>query len=504
MAASVRRLNTSQSESNLSVNSRLSDRRREKLMNLKRREDLKDALTDKFKGRFGHSVPGRGDDEVSVTSTAIKQEVEHFARSADVTEANLGRLERRLQHKAMRKAADDTVTSVSAYSGMSQRSRSVASLAGMNVVKGNGQSESFDWSKLDEYASYLHEQDALRQKVGVQALQRKLRSDLDTQVAEKKKRREESEHEELRYHHNSMIELERWKATEQAREQERHDKLMREKKDRDDQLSYERKLKAEELQKKKDEEAMLVEKIVDEMEAEQRRFERKKEQTKRTMRKVFEENLADQQKRDDERKTNMEREAEAMREYNRLMDEQEEQRAEEMQQRLQRQSELMKKLQENVEAVQKGAGDNDAQRASAQQEEMDRHFFEAENLKQMRLKQLKAENQAYLLKQMEEKDLRKEDEKYLQNIQARILHRDTQEYNEIEQQKQMDKRIRNLEHRRDIERQMEYKMRQSVPEMSEVEKQLNKPLLELVNRTLQTRDQLQDQRYPQYEEEEEI
>uniref|UniRef100_A0A7S1LME6 Trichohyalin-plectin-homology domain-containing protein n=1 Tax=Alexandrium catenella TaxID=2925 RepID=A0A7S1LME6_ALECA len=493
MAAVGRRLNTSQSEGSLTASSRLTDKRREKLMSLKKREELKDALTDKFKGRFGHSVPGRGDDECSVASSAIKREVDHFAKNADITEANLGRLERRLHNKATRRAQgnDETATNVSAYSGASQRSRSLASLTGMNVVKaGSNAPESFDWAKLDEYASYLHEQDALRQKLGVQALQRKLRMDLDQQVNEKHMRRQDDEGEEMRYHSNSMVELERWKASEQSREKEQHDKVMREKKDRDAQLNYERKLKAEESDRKTKEEASLVEKIVQEMESEQRRFERKKENTKKTMRKVFEENMDDQRKREEEKRVQMQREAEAMREYNRVMDEQEEQRAEELQNRLARQGELMKKLQENVEAVQRGAGDNDAQRASAQQEEMDRHFFEAENLKQRRLQQLKRQNQAYLLRQMEEKDMRKEDEKDLQNIQAQILGRDTQEYNEIEKQKIVDRRIRNLEHRRDIEQQMDHKMRQSVPEMSEAEIRMNKPLLELVNRTLETRDQI--------------
>merc|ERR1712187_278732 len=111
-----------------------------------------------------------------------------------------------------------------------------------------------------------------------------------------------------------------------------------------------------------------------------------------------------------------------MREHNRALDEPDEQRQQELADRLEMQNQLMKKLQENVAAVQKGAGDNDAQRALAQQEEMDRHFFEAEALKQQRLKELRVENQAYLLKQMEEKDMRKDDDKALTNIQAQILH----------------------------------------------------------------------------------
>merc|ERR1712060_979622 len=181
-------------------------------------------------------------------------------------------------------------------SGGSRRSQSVASLAGMSVLKANNSvPQSFDWSRLDEYASYLHEQDALRQKMGVSALQRKLCMDLDQQVAEKEKKKQDATEEDRRYHQNSLIELERWKETEQIREEERHQKLMREKKDRDDQLEFERSLKAAEEQKKKDEEANLVEKIITEMEAEQRKFEKKKEQTKKAMRKVFEENNKDQQ-----------------------------------------------------------------------------------------------------------------------------------------------------------------------------------------------------------------
>merc|ERR1711920_717484 len=278
------------------------------------------------------------------------------------------------------------------------------------------------------------------------------------------------------------------KANEQAREQERQAQNIKETKDRDEQLAFERKIKAEEMQRKKDEEASLVEKIVTEMEGEQRRFERKKEQTRKSMKKVFEENMEDQRKRQAEKREQMRKEAAAMKEYNRVLDEQEEQRAQELADRMGRQKALMEKLQENVAAVQKGAGDNDAQRANAQQEEMDRHFFEAESLKQQRLKQLRLENQAYLLKQMEEKDTRGDEEKELQNIQAQILKRDSDEYNEIEKQKMVDRHIRNLENRKEIEKQMEYKMRQSAVEMSEAEIQMNKPLLHLVNRTLQERD----------------
>merc|ERR1712232_1278751 len=113
-------------------------------------------------------------------------------------------------------------------------------------------------------------------KLGVQALQRKLKMDLDSQVKEKSYKKKELEDEERRYHQNSLVELERWKKNEQDRAEELKNKLMKEKSDRDEQLAFEKKLKSEELQKKKDEEEQLVEKIVNEMEAEQIKFEKKK------------------------------------------------------------------------------------------------------------------------------------------------------------------------------------------------------------------------------------
>eukprot|EP00913_Durusdinium_trenchii_P003198 g2958.t1 len=230
---------------------------------------------------------------------------------------------------------------------------------------------------------------------------------------------------------------------------EKQQRIVKEKIDRDAQLEYERKLKDEELQKKKDEEASLVEKIVNEMELEQRRYEKKKDgnfQSTLGPHEPYEQEQAigthsaaepgfstqnvhqDQRRRDIAKKEATEKEAETMKEYNRLLDEQEEQRAHELAARMERQSELMKKLQENVDTVKKGAGDNDAQRAALQAEEQDRHYFEAESVKQNRLQQMRLENQAYLLKQMEEKDSRKNEEKYLQQIQAAILERDAEDW----------------------------------------------------------------------------
>lgn len=485
-------LSGAQSEANLSINPKLSDARKAKLIDIKKREDLKDALTEKFKNRFGHGSTSKEADEVSVASAAIRNEVDQFSKTACMSQGNLNRLERRLQQRALGKVSDDrsAVSAVSAYTaltGLSQRSRSAASLVGKSVVSGVS-ATCLDWSKLDEYASYLHEQDAVRQKVGVQALQRKLKMDLDQQVNEKLRKREAVLEEDRRYHQNSLLELERWKEQEQDRAEEHKAKILKQKQDRDEQLNYERMLKEEEAQRKTRDESQLVERIVTEMEAEQKRFEKKKEDTKKTMRKVFEENAEDQRRRDQAKQEAMQKEAAAMKEFNRILDEQEEQRAQELATRMERQSQLMKKLQANVEGSKKQAGDSDAKRAAAQQEESDRHFYEAEAVKQARLRQMRLENQAYLIKQMEEKDGRKYEDDYLQSVQAQILARDSQEYTEMEKKKTLDRQSRNIAHRKEIERQIEVKQSQPVQVMSEAEVKFNKPLLQLVHQTLKARD----------------
>jgi len=212
-------------------------------------------------------------------------------------------------------------------------------------------------------------------------------------------------------------------------------------------------------------------------------------ETKKAMRKVFEENMEDMKKREVQVKDQQEREANAMKEYNRILDEQEEQRAEELASRMERQKQLMEKLQANVAQQAKDSGDNDAKRAAAQQEEVDRHYAEAERVKQGRLKQLRLETQAYLFKQMAEKDNKKNEEKELQNIQAMILERDTEEYNEIEREKIINKRVQLFDHRKEVEGQIQSRSMQRVPEMSEAEIKINRNLLNVVNRTLAVRDE---------------
>merc|ERR1719231_1874407 len=111
----------------------------------------------------------------------------------------------------------------------------------METVPEDARFDNFEWSKLDEYASYLHEQDAVRQRLGLVDMQKKLRADLDKQVADQRRKKQRQREEEQRYFHNQMVEIEQWKEMEKEREVEVREEAHKEKADRDEQLAFDQK-----------------------------------------------------------------------------------------------------------------------------------------------------------------------------------------------------------------------------------------------------------------------
>merc|ERR1719316_178975 len=179
-----------------------------------------------------------------------------------------------------------------------------------------------------------------------------------------------------------------------------------------------------------------------------------------------------------------------MKEYNRILDQQEEMRAQELQARMDKQKALMEKMKENVQKQQKKKGDEDARRAAKQKEEADARAIEMERNKEEKLKQMRHETQNFLFKQMAEKDEKKEQALELKRLQASILEADTQEYMQMEKQESHDRRAKNIEHRFLLEEQIADRAREVDRKyaMSGAEINMNRQLLELVDKTLQERD----------------
>jgi hypothetical protein len=489
------------------ITTRLSASRKERLLNIKKREELKDVLLHKFKEKYGDAGSDAG----------IGDEVNRFVMNADVTENNLARLERRIQKRKKPADAMSCASSVSAYSsrsrasnasGRSNRSGRLAASRSMPNVGAKmapipegdaidrqmgttsaANFRNFDWSKLDDYASYLHEQDSLRQQAATKEMQHRLRMDLDKQVADQRRKKLMQREEEKRYFSNQMVEIEQWKVMEVEREKEVKAKNIKEKIDRDEQLAFEKRRRDAELVKTEAEEKALVEKIQREMAQEKARAATKKIQQKEAMMRIMVENVEENKIKEAGREKQAALEIEGMREYNKILDQQEADRAEKLEQRIARQKMLMDKMKETVQKQQSGANAEDARRALKQKEEADARAIEMERNKEAKLRQMRLETQDFLFAQMDEKEGRKEQAYELKRLQAHILDADTKEYGEMEKARAVERKRQNLEHRIELDAQMAYKRAQKSFTMSDNEVHMNRQLLEVVNKTLDERDE---------------
>merc|ERR1719281_1696739 len=128
-----------------------------------------------------------------------------------------------------------------------------------------------------------------------------------------------------------------------------------------------------------------------------------------------------------------------MKEYNRILDQQEATRAPELEARLERQKQLMERMKENVMKQQGNKAAEDARRALKQKEEADARAIEMERNKEAKLRQMRLETQDFLFAQMEEKEARKHQAMQLKSLQARILDEDTKEYMDMEKTRAVDR-----------------------------------------------------------------
>merc|ERR1719181_1315775 len=204
------------------------------------------------------------------------------------------------------------------------------------------------------------------------------------------------------------------------------------------------------------------------------------------------ENIEERKVKDKAKEEQAALEIEGMREYNRILDQQEATRASELETRIARQKILMDKMKETVQKQQGDKNLEDARRALKQKEEADARAIEMERNKEAKLRQMRLETQDFLFAQMEEKEGRKGQAYELKRLQAHILDADTKEYTEMEKARAIERRRQNVEHRIELDEQIARKRAQKTFTMSEAEVDMNRQLLEVVEKTLDERDEYAD------------
>lgn len=479
--------------------------RYQKLLALKRREDMKDALNAAYKAQYSKLVP----------SQKIENEVQNFIRCAGLTENNLNRLTRRMEKHVEKKDDDNmsTVTGVSAYSarstmtGVSKYSETskpaqdtqTADTAptgavtpgkrvpapkdelptdtvksGLGVVgaklapitEDNADAEAIDkgalsgiaWADLDKYAALLHERDAYQRKEQLVRLQNELKKDLDQQVSDNRIKKQKELDDDKQYWESQIGEIEKWKENEKNRVLEQKAKAEKEKEDRDRQLAYSNSIKQAEAEKLMNEDRALLDKIAQDLDSERRLYDTRKKQHKEAMAKLWQANAgvagdANAAKKEAKAKE-QEEDTKQMYAYMKMLEDKEKKTASDIKKRLDAHAEFLDNIKCSGLQDEKDREMSETVKMQTEQKAATRKAMEVERKKREDLKAMRLENQTYLFGQMKEKqDLKKKDQEE-KLLAAQYLASDAALFHEEESKKVADKRLRNVEHRLGLEKQI--------------------------------------------------
>eukprot|EP00921_Rhytidocystis_pertsovi_P008113 GHVQ01013366.1.p1 GENE.GHVQ01013366.1~~GHVQ01013366.1.p1 ORF type:complete len:254 (-),score=54.67 GHVQ01013366.1:586-1347(-) len=152
----------------------------------------------------------------------------------------------------------------------------------------------------------------------------------------------------------------------------------------------------------------------------------------------------------------------------------------EMNSRLMRQKQLMDRMADTVVKITDQKDEIAATRAQRQQEVASAKQLERESKKAQELKKMREETRDFLFKQMAEKSERKIAESESKRRQAEALKADTEAFLESEKNTSRSRRLRNIQHKEELNKQIEEHSCKKEPAMSPSEICMNSDLLKKV------------------------
>lgn len=478
--------------------------RREKLQTIKEREDLKDALVAKFRERVSRSTPRVGTASSSGNTERIRREVDNLVSTAPVTEANLVRLDRRIQRQVRGRPDGDaaSVGTVSSYSKGSRRPSAPQSARGPSTANsqrlqdsgplsaramgdaGYAQSPSncakpLNWASIDKLAAKMHAEDAERHRSKQQELQSKLRDDLDKQVIDGRRKGNREKEDDIRFHEQQQRQLGQWQEAEKARGAKARETAMVEAGERDMQLVDLARRREEERARESREAEAMQQRLAVENEADRRRAEDRKQQLREHAEKANAENAAAIQRRQ-EAMSQRENDAPPVA----LLADSGVQPS--PQKRFRDKAEAENKRLDKIAAerlaAQKQSEEEFVARAQADRTAKDQRDLAQEISKSERLQRDRLANQAFLFKQMQEKQDRHKADAQKKRERGVVLENDAQTFGEEEKIRAAETRGRSMDHRSEVEKQMSLKANVAPQRdvMSNLEARMNRAVLEKV------------------------
>lgn len=454
---------------------------------------MKDVLIRKFQSEYEHEGPD------GCSGQVIVDEVKKFVNNAKVTEANLNRLERRIRNHEKNNSGrstqdtndgtvveeegeeeenaaeseegnlkEDDAVSVSNYSVVSHASSHLSRASSTHSLFGrkpkvpptdSRDMTDYDWGRLDDYASFLHQRDLLRMQMQHKEMQDTIRQELSKQIQERQEEERQHMQENAWYIRNEMIDTKNWEDQEQRRLNTTKEKNMELKRGLDEQVEYERKRKEANTDADKKDEEETLQRCRQELDTMNRRDLARRENEKMTLSNLFHEvdernrNAAVQKKED--KKT----ERREIRDFQKLLDD----RAE----RLQKEKDgyVRHFICHNPERdaailkCQHAAYNPSKEQARfvSQFREIDDFNAARDEKKRDKLGEMMRETQTYLMKQMAEKREKKNQLDMLERLRADLITQDISFYFDEEKQKTLQRRLQNLENRVQLQNQIRKK-----------------------------------------------
>jgi len=470
------------------------DPKREKLLAIQEREQLKGLLVNKFIEKYANSKQTDKD--------FVNKQVADFIKGGKVTEDNLRKLEQKIkegvdaqsvkastvgqnrqeqphsaasQQRAVNNGnqgyasqshyqADDAVSVAS-----SQKARSV-------YVQDDSDDE---WATMMKYDTDLYKKEKELAKARELEQKRKIKDELDRQIEEKRRVRDNEGNEIKRYAELVDGQLKHFDVKEKKKEVEKHSKIMQEKASRDKQLHDEHMRRKLNTKNEKQMDELLVKKVQQELTEESRAAIQKRQEEKYALKKVLDENEENKIKMAEQLRREKEADVRAQQEYTRLIEKQEADRAAELKAREDRAKRFMNMMADTVVKDQKAQILAEEKKLLAHVNSKEAQDAEEDRRRNQRLNDQKKEMRDYLDQQMAEKERKKQEEKLLEKKQAEIWKKDTDDYNNHEKSKTDYIRGVNKGHAEFLQKQVEEE-RKRQKKITTQELLFNKPTLKQI------------------------
>lgn len=477
--------------------SRLTEEKRERLLAIQQREQLKGMLVNKFLEKYGGKK--------SSNQGHINKEVTDFLKNEKLTEENLKKLEQRIkegpkpqgsqpqepqiktstlppiQNQTQTQAQEPVAKSQVSFK-KAPRDDDDISVASSTRPKSVylQEDEDDEWATLLKYDAELFKKEKELELHRNAEMKKKVKEELDRQILEKKRLQKYSDEDERAYAAALEDQMKNYDLRERRKEEERKAKIMNEKYSRDKQLKDENLRKRQEQKAEKQMDELLVRKIKEEMEEQQRVAAQRKEEERYHLRKVLQENEDYKKRMAEEAKREKDADIRAQQEYTRLVEQMEQKRAAEFKAREDRAKKLMSMMADTVIKDQREQILEEERKLLQYHHERENREVDEERRRWLRQQEQKKEMREFLDKQKHEKELRRQEEEAFNKKQAELWKKDTDEYNNQEKLKMDTIKEINKKNAEFLKQQIELERKKKKRKMDIQEALLNKDRLKKI------------------------